>query len=136
MNGAVANDRFGISATTTTVFEAMGDGLRQAMETHQHSPLPLIAKCLAAALCRQERFNATIDETYGALLPRDSVDLDIAVAPRRPISSMTWCHYSSNPIPPWFDARAMPTEQDGGLSNSRARALLIQVCSESSEEVD
>ncbi len=68
------------SATTTTSFEAMGDGLRRAMETHQLSPLPLIAKCLGAVLCRHERFNATIDETDGALLLHDSVDLGIAVA--------------------------------------------------------
>lgn len=68
------------SATTTTSFEAMGDGLRQAMEAHQLPPLPLIAKCLGAVLSRHERFNATIDETDGALLPHDGVDLGIAMA--------------------------------------------------------
>jgi pyruvate/2-oxoglutarate dehydrogenase complex dihydrolipoamide acyltransferase (E2) component len=68
------------SVTTTTSFEALGDGLRQAMETHQLSPLPLIAKCLGATLSRHERFNATIDEADSALIPHESVDLGIAVA--------------------------------------------------------
>jgi pyruvate/2-oxoglutarate dehydrogenase complex dihydrolipoamide acyltransferase (E2) component len=68
------------SATTTTSFEAMADGLTQAMALHGISPLPLIAKCLCAALCRHARFNATIDEADGALLPHDGVDLGIAMA--------------------------------------------------------
>ena len=68
------------AATTTTSFEAMGDGLAQAMAQHGISPLPLIAKCLCAALCRHTRFNATIDQADGALLPHDGVDLGIAMA--------------------------------------------------------
>ncbi len=68
------------AATTTTSFEAMSDGLTEAMARHDVSPLPLIAKCLCAALCRHERFNATIDEADGALLPHDGVDLGIAMA--------------------------------------------------------
>ena len=68
------------AATTTTSFEAMGDGLIAAMERHGQSPLPLIAKCLAAVLSRHERFNATIDGTDGALLPHAGVDLGIAMA--------------------------------------------------------
>ncbi|MBT7636355.1 MAG: 2-oxo acid dehydrogenase subunit E2 [Rhodospirillaceae bacterium] len=68
------------AATTTTSFEAMGDGLTQAMARHGISPLPLIAKCLCAALCRHTRFNATIDQADGALLPHDGVDLGIAMA--------------------------------------------------------
>ena len=68
------------AATTTTSFEAMGDGLAQAMAQHGISPLPLIAKCLCAALCRHTRFNATIDQADGALLPHDGIDLGIAMA--------------------------------------------------------
>ena len=68
------------AATTTTSFEAMGDGLAQAMAQHGISPLPLIAKCLCAALCRHTRFNPTIDQADGALLPHDGVDLGIAMA--------------------------------------------------------
>ena len=58
----------------------MGDGLTEAMARHGVSPLPLIAKCLCAALDRHERFNATIDEAGGALLPHAGVDLGIAMA--------------------------------------------------------
>jgi pyruvate dehydrogenase E2 component (dihydrolipoamide acetyltransferase) len=68
------------TATTTTSFEATGDGLTRAMARHAVSPLPLIAKCLGAALRRHERFNATIDEADNALLPQDGVDLGIAMA--------------------------------------------------------
>jgi pyruvate/2-oxoglutarate dehydrogenase complex dihydrolipoamide acyltransferase (E2) component len=42
--------------------------------------LHLIAKCVAAALVRHERFNATIDEDTQELLLRESADLGIAVA--------------------------------------------------------
>lgn len=77
------------SVTTTTTFEAPGDGLLRlqsvlAPQAHLHelklSPLHLIAKCVAAALVRHERFNATIDEDSQELLMRESADLGIAVS--------------------------------------------------------
>ena len=77
------------SVTTTTTFEVPGDGLLQlqsvlAPQAQLHdlklSPLHLIAKCVAAALVRHERFNATIDEDTQELLLRESADLGIAVA--------------------------------------------------------
>lgn len=77
------------SVTTTTTFEATGDGLLRlqsvlAPQAQLHglklSPLHLMAKCVAAALVRHERFNATIDEDAQELLLRESADLGIAVA--------------------------------------------------------
>jgi pyruvate dehydrogenase E2 component (dihydrolipoamide acetyltransferase) len=77
------------SVTTTTTFEVPGDGLLRlqsvlAPQAQLHdlklSPLHLIAKCVAAALVRHERFNATIDEDTQELLLRESADLGIAVA--------------------------------------------------------
>lgn len=77
------------SVTTTTTFEVPGDGLLRllsvlAPQAQLHdlklSPLHLIAKCVAAALVRHERFNATIDEDTQELLMRESADLGIAVA--------------------------------------------------------
>jgi pyruvate dehydrogenase E2 component (dihydrolipoamide acetyltransferase) len=77
------------SVTTTTTFEATGDGLLRlqavlAPQAQLHglklSPLHLMAKCVAAALVRHERFNATIDEDAQELLLRESADLAIAVA--------------------------------------------------------
>jgi pyruvate/2-oxoglutarate dehydrogenase complex dihydrolipoamide acyltransferase (E2) component len=77
------------SVTTTTTFEVPGDGLLRlqsilAPQAQLHdlklSPLHLIAKCVAAALVRHERVNATIDEDTQELLLRESADLGIAVA--------------------------------------------------------
>lgn len=77
------------SVTTTTTFEVPGDGLLRlqsvlAPQAQLHdlklSPLHLIAKCVAAALVRHDRFNATIDEDTQELLLRESADLGIAVA--------------------------------------------------------
>ena len=77
------------SVTTTTTFEATGDGLLRlqsvlAPQAQLHglklSPLHLMAKCVAAALVRHERFNATIDEDAQELLLRESADLGVAVA--------------------------------------------------------
>lgn len=77
------------SVTTTTTFEVPADGLRQLLAAMQPeaqarglklSPLHLVAKCVAAALLRHERFNATIDEDTQELVFRESVDLGIAVA--------------------------------------------------------
>lgn len=77
------------TVTTTTTFEVGGDGLRHLMaalapEAQERqmklSPLHVIAKCVAAALMRHERFNATVDEETQEIVFRDGVDLGIAVA--------------------------------------------------------
>jgi pyruvate dehydrogenase E2 component (dihydrolipoamide acetyltransferase) len=77
------------SATTTSTFEVMGDGLlalKQQLSAEADkrglklTPLPLLAKCVAAALRRHERFNATIDAQTGDLLLHERVDLGVAVA--------------------------------------------------------
>ncbi len=77
------------AATSTTSFEVMGDGLRQLIERRgpeaealglRLGPLAPIAKCVAAALARHERFNATIDQDGRTLILHDGVDLGVAVA--------------------------------------------------------
>lgn len=77
------------SATTTSTFEVMGDGIQQLRQQLgseadkrglKLTPLHLIAKCVAAALQAHERFNATIDGHTGDLLLHDRVDLGVAVA--------------------------------------------------------
>lgn len=76
-------------ATSTMTFEVRGDGLlallqRLGPEAERRgvklTPTVLLAKCVAAALLRHERFNATIDEAAGELLLHPRVNLGIAVA--------------------------------------------------------
>jgi pyruvate dehydrogenase E2 component (dihydrolipoamide acetyltransferase) len=77
------------SATTTSTFEVMGDGLQQlrqqlSSEAERRglklTPLHFIVKCVAAALRTHERFNATIDPQTSDLLVHERVNLGVAVA--------------------------------------------------------
>ncbi len=76
-------------ATSTTSFEARGDGILECLEAAKPaagergpklSPLAVIAKCLATVLSRHERFNATIDENANTLIVCETVELGLAVA--------------------------------------------------------
>lgn len=90
---AVAAERLSQSvhtlATSTLTFEVRGDGLlallqRLAPEAERRgvklTPTVALAKCVAAALLRHERFNATIDEEARELLLHPRVNLGIAVS--------------------------------------------------------
>ncbi len=76
-------------ATSTTSFEARGDGILKCLEAARPaaeqqglkiSPVAVVAKCLAAVLSRHERFNATIDESRNELIVHQTVELGLAVA--------------------------------------------------------
>ena len=76
-------------ATSTTSFEARGDGILECLEAARPvaekqglkvSPVAVVAKCLAAVLSRHERFNATIDESTNELIVSETVELGLAVA--------------------------------------------------------
>ncbi len=75
-------------ATTTQSFEVLADAIlaktrrlsEQRGKKSQHiTPLPVIAKCVAATLSRHKKFNANIDESDKALLMHRQVNLGIAV---------------------------------------------------------
>lgn len=77
------------AATSTTTFEVHGDGLvelvaqlrpeAQARDVRV-TPVVIVAACLATALGRHQRFNATIDEDRRELVVSEQVNLGIAVA--------------------------------------------------------
>lgn len=77
------------AATSTTTFEVHGDGLvelvaqlrpeAQARDVRV-TPVVIVAACLATALGRHQRFNATIDEDRRELVVSEKVNLGIAVA--------------------------------------------------------
>ena len=93
---AVMAERMGYSVQTlahsTMNFEALGDGLlalqqrlAPAAEAQglKLSLSVIIAKCVASALTRHARFNATIDEEAGGLLLHEAVNLGLALASER-----------------------------------------------------
>jgi len=77
-----------ILATTTQSFEVFGDAIlaetrrlseQSRVEGSGITPLPVIAKCVAACLSRHPKFNAEIDEADKVLLLHRQVNLGIAV---------------------------------------------------------
>lgn len=74
--------------TTTLGFEVFADGVLEACESLKDeaealgvrlTPLPVIARCVAAAFKTHPRFNATVVEDELALQPCARVDLGVAV---------------------------------------------------------